>query len=280
MISEIIIPIVTAVISAVITGLFTLYSSRKEKEKVIKDADKMVKIAQENEQFARNTFGSREEVEKWSPMDERLNYGLGIKEIRIINFTSNTLLNPELVDMVGLSSRSVFSERIEGLVNKENVRLTLIITAPGSEAAKESIRSHKVININTTDEDREKVFYCAYDALKQKIMPGGVYHKSYTENNFVYKITDISLPYGIFQVIYEDSSKNHIKLDLYSPYITREKERRSIFIYEKKNPDDYAYFSNNFDQIMMNALTPAQEEKFAQQWMAKARTYYKCKEMV
>ncbi|MBR6519192.1 MAG: hypothetical protein IKT63_05925 [Oscillospiraceae bacterium] len=254
---------IIALLCALITAASTIY------------AGKMGKTAKDAIEYARNMFGSRESVESRSPLKDRVAPGLGIKEIRIANFTSNAWLNVELVDTDALSSRSEMVQLMEELITKEDIRLKMVITAPDSEAANEAIRSKKVINMHTTMEDREKLFYCAYYAIHNNIQPGGAFHKSFTENNFMYRVTDVAMPYGIFQVIYEDESKDHIKLDLYSPYISREKERRSIFIYKDKNPEDYNYFSKDFDNMFMNAISPTEEKKFAQAWVEKAKEFYR-----
>lgn len=254
---------IIALLCALITAASTIY------------AGKMSKKAKDADEYVRKMFGSREQVEKASPLDERVALGLGIKEIRIANFTSNAWLNTELVDAEALPSRSALVQRMQELVEKENIRLTMVITAPGSQASKEAISSEKVININTTIEDRERLFYCAYYAIRQNIQPGGYLHNSFKKGDFKYRLTDISMPYGIFQVIYEDESKNHIKLDLYSPYIAREKERRSIFIYEKYNPEDYNYFSKDFDNIFKNTISPTEERNKENMWLETAEKYYK-----
>ena len=263
MLPEIAISSIVSIVGALITAAATIYAS------------KMGKDAKKAREYARNMFGSREQVESASPLEERVALGLGIKEIRMANFASNVWLNTELVDAEALPSRSALVKLMQELVEKENIRLTMVVTAPGSQAAKEAISSEKVININTTVEDREKLFYCAYYAIRQNIQPGGYLHNSFKEGDFKYRLTDISLPYGIFQVIYKDKTKNHIKLDLYSPYIAREKERRSIFIYEDKNPEDYNYFSKEFDNIFKNTISPTEEKEMEDIWLAKAEEYYK-----
>lgn len=274
---------IVTTIGTIITAVATIYASRKSKEADVElerakaetlKAQAEIEKAKESIKKSKNMFGSREHVESASPLDDRVAVGLGIKEIRIANYTSNVWLNTELVDAIGLSSRSALVQRMQELVEKENIRLTMVITAPGSQASKEAISSEKVININTTIEDREKLFYCAYYAIRQNIQPGGYLHNSFKEGDFKYRLTDISLPYGIFQVIYEDKSKNHIKLDLYSPYIAREKERRSIFIYEEQNPEDYNYFSKDFDNIFKNTISPTEEKKMEDEWLQIAEKYY------
>lgn len=250
----------TAVATAAVTLLATA-------GKLIR-AKKRAETAEKNEQLARNAFGARDKVDNSIPLDERFAVGLGIKEVRIMNFASTTLLVPDVADTYGMRSSGELAERLEQLVCEENVRVRIIVTAPDSVAAREAVENEKVINVLVPHNARERIFYDAYAALRKKISEGGSFHESYQSGRFVYRLTEVALPYGIFQVIYDDPKKNHIKLDIYSPFITREKERRTIYIYESKSPEDYAYFSESFDRVYNKTLSAEEEAERRDLWLA------------
>ena len=180
------------------------------------------KMSREVKETSENMLAAREDIEEKFSIDSRVRLGLGIKELRIMNFASTAILSPDIVDYIGQSSKNELSERIEKLLLKENVKLTLLITAPGSYAAEEAISSEKVINMNMDITNRKQIFYQAYAGIHSKIQENGIFNGCYKEGRFQYRITNIALPYAIFQVKYVDPRKDHIKIDLYSPYISRE----------------------------------------------------------
>ena len=261
---EIWVPIVTTIIA----GVFSVISTSIARIQISK-ANNRAKIAEDNERIAQNIFGSRENVDGSIPLEERIGLELGIKEIRILNLSSNTVLNPEIVDVSIKEKHNELSRRIEKLVVQEKIKLVMVIAAPDSEAAKEAVRTEKVINTRIHRNKRELVFYSAYAAIQEKIAQDGVFQDSYEKGRFVYRLTEDVLPYAIFQVKYEDSRKNHIKLDLYSPYIGGEKDRRTIYLYENKRSDDYRFFSENFDRIYNHAMSEEEELEKREEWLEK-----------
>lgn len=222
-----------------------------------------------------NAFGAREVVDASIPLDERVKLGLGIKEIRVLNFASSSILSPGIVDFIGLPSRSEFSDRIEDLVCKENIKLTLIINAPESEAAKEAITNGKIVNQNTDCQNRDQVFYQAYAGIQRRIRKNEIFYESFKKGNFKYRVTTVSLPYAIFQVKYEDETKNHIKIDLYSPYISSESKRRTFYIFSQIDPENYKFFEENFDNVYKNAMASTEEYQHTQRWIDKAGEFGK-----
>ncbi len=218
-------------------------------------------------------FCSREELELEHPFDQRVQLGLGIKEIRILNYACNAILSPHIVDYIGMPSNRDFSDTIDKLVVDENIRLTIVITAPMSMAAEEALTSQKIVNLNTDTHNRNQVFFQSFSGIQNRIDVGGSFYHSYQSGRFNYRITQIALPYGLFQVKYNDPSKDHIKIDLYSPYISRESKRRSIFIYKATDPENYRFFEENFDNIFKNSLSLEEENIYLETWLNHSSSY-------
>lgn len=198
-------------------------------------------------------FGARKIIDSAIPLHNRVKTGLGIKEIRVLNYAGTTIVDPNNSDYTNFSEKDELSTALFRVLDRENVKFTIILTNPESEAAREAIRSRKVINNKYNDTNREMIFADACDALKKALSDGGDLHNAYKGNRINCRLTDIALPYGLFQVIYNDASKNHIKVDLYSPEIPDEGERRTFYIYESKNKEDYNFFDTNIKNILHSA---------------------------
>lgn len=218
-------------------------------------------------------FGAREDVESQNGLDKRLKLGIGIKEIRILNYASTSVLTPSLVDFSNLTHCSNLSDRIKELVCKEGVKITLIINAPDCAAADEALRSEKIINMNIDGNNRGQVFYQSYKGIQEIIGENGAFYNSYKSKDFKYHITEVALPYAIFQVKHNNSKKDYVKIDLYSPYISNESKRRTFFIYRADDEKNYKFFEENFDNVCKNAILEKEEKKRAPQWLKAASNY-------
>ena len=208
------------------------------------------KKTDDSNRYALKYFGARKIIDSAIPLHNRVKTGLGIKEIRVLNYAGTTIVDPNNSDYSNFSEKDELSTALFKVLDRENVKFTIILTNPESEAAREAIRSRKVINNRYNDTNREMIFSDACDALKKALSDGGDLHNAYQENRINCRLTDIALPYGLFQVTYNDASKNHIKVDLYSPEIPDEGERRTFYIYENKNKEDYDFFERNIKNIL------------------------------
>ena len=64
--------------------------------------------------------------------------------------------------------------------------------------------------------------------------------------------TEIALPYALFETIFDDKTKNHIKVDLYSPLTNDDGKRPSFMVYREDNDDLYKHFSEVIDAVIYN----------------------------
>ena len=267
-VGETIISVIGKIVCTIISSL-----SRKKQHTKKNKKKQHVEVAEKSTKNGLKIFDSREKVESLVPLDERIKVGLGIKEIRILNFACTSILSPNLVDYNGLPTRSELYNRIEQLIHEENIDLAIVISAPESEGADDALNSEKIVNLNTDIKTRRQVFYQSYGGLQKKISAGGAFYNSYCSGRLKYRITKIALPYAIFQVKYKDSKKDHIKIDLYSPYISRESRRRSFFVYKNRDNDNYEFFNENFDNVFKNAMSKEEEDEYKEIWLAKAEEY-------
>ncbi|MDD6812693.1 MAG: hypothetical protein PUD93_12705 [Lachnospiraceae bacterium] len=178
---------------------------------------------------------------------------MDIQEIRIANYACNSLFAPQNGESRGLARNENLANIVDGLVKREHVQFSVVITKPECEAAKEAVRNEKIINHDIEKNERKKVFSSALEEMQKCIASNGKYCKEYRENQVRFACTEISLPYGIFQVTYKNHKQDHIKVDLYSPYIPHESERLSMLIYRKKNEQLYKIFSDEFDRILSHS---------------------------
>ena len=59
-----------------------------------------------------------------------------------------------------------------------------------------------------------------------------------------------------------EPERDHIKVDLLSPYLADDLERRSFFISRVEDPDNYAFFLNNYLAVLRKTVS---YERFAGQ---------------
>ena len=71
-------------------------------------------------------------------------------------------------------------------------------------------------------------------------------------------LTNISLPYGVMLLEYNDRNNNHMKIDLYSAVLDDDRERPSFYLLEN-NPNTkslYSFFKRNLQRIRDNYSSP------------------------
>lgn len=67
-------------------------------------------------------------------------------------------------------------------------------------------------------------------------------------------ITDVSLPYALQIVSFQNSALDYVKVDLYSPCITNNRERPSFYVFRAKQADLFAHFMTVFSTIWEDEL--------------------------
>lgn len=182
---------------------------------------------------------SREEIEKESLLEVRWKYA---KEIIIVNFAATSFLTS--TEIAGETVyRPEFTEIMKEKL-KAGVNFKFLLTQPGSFADYDASKSkmNVIANADITPYDAITLAVNKLDELRK-----GLSEEMQTQ--VTYKLTDIALPYAAVLVDNDDAHKryNNVKVDLYSPYLSNDKERRSFVLYPANL--NYDFFVNNISQL-------------------------------
>ena len=168
------------------------------------------------------------------------------RRVSLMNFAATALSRN--ANMVALSYdrkvNMILSDRFRHRLLSGKIELNVMLSDPSSDAAKDAAKykmnpeesvmnKDKIIDSRVTEWCKEKVLY-----PNQKIN---------------LRLTEISLPYGIMRVEFDDPNADYIKVDLYAPMIggNKDKDRPSFYIF-KNNPattKSYEFFSKSFDTV-------------------------------
>ncbi|MDR1158209.1 MAG: nucleotide-binding protein [Oscillospiraceae bacterium] len=195
--------------------------------------------------------------------------GTKVHEIRLLNFAGTSILTPQYSDFYHRNekiSHHKVGEFLEYSL-KNGAHLEMIINAPTPFVVQDGVRK---INTSALDRDKQEiVFYSSYFAIRKLLENENEYKTAYEDNKrFDYHLTDIVLPFAIFEVIYKDefAYMTHIKVDLYSAELDREENRRSMVIWKTEDPNNYDFFHRNYDAVRLKAWTRKRESKNEDEW--------------
>ena len=208
---------------------------------------------------------SRRDIHRIFPNDNRLHISdrlyIHIRSIRMMNFASNLVINPEVANPNHLTSGISLANAIQMVMRDSKVNFDLILTEPNSCNLKD-VRS-KIANSYANKP--EGVIFTALEKLYKELNKATLYQQLQSENRFHLYLMKTSMPYAIFNVEFSDeySSFNHVKIDLYSASISDEDRRRSFVVWKKDDPENYEFFVDNFDSIKINKQlsVPVDKEK-------------------
>ncbi len=194
-----------------------------------------------------------------------------VRAIRMSCYAASIIFssNRDMVDYKLFDLGAMFNIYTE-LLKDSDFNLEITITAPGSEAANEAIRSKKLGN-RALEAYPEATFLSSYCSIFNLIENHEVFKRAYNEKRFRFYVTDASLPYALCQIEYKDDYQafNHIKVDLYSENITSGADRRSVMIFED-DKDNYLFFENKFNFIVnvgrSQELINENHEKWLSEW--------------
>lgn len=198
-----------------------------------------------------NVFcSSRKNIELAYSLDMRLgsleNDTTDISEIRILNFAATSIV---AADYVTPDMKNPMHLHIAHLMHL-GICLELIITAPDTFAARDA--SIKMSNMHFLD-DQSKVIRMTYHQALELIRSNPAYAAAYHDDppRFRFLTTDIALPYAIMQVIHKPdfSYKDYIKVDLYSPYLDNDNNRRSFIVWAAQDNENYTFFEDSYRKI-------------------------------
>lgn len=219
----------------------------------------------------------RKEIHDFYSIDSRLHITDGlykkIRRIRIMNFASNLIINPEIGEMGHIPSKDIrLSDAIEKIVTETSAALEVILTEP-TQYNLADLQS-KIANYNAGS--AEGALYSALATMYKNLSTDTIYRKRATEvpiHFWLYTLRT-SMPFGIFNVEFMDEAKkyNHVKVDIYSAALDNEDDRRSFVIWQKDDPKNYKFFVDNFNDTKQNGTLCTRHhsfeklKKWAQEW--------------
>ena len=160
------------------------------------------------------------------------------KKIRLLNYAGTSFLaSQEIANSYDEEWRDWFKTMLLG----GDVEVTMILTDPNSYAAVDAAL-YKMYPPNGSKADRKSIIDLNIDNIK----------KLYKDNPAIKLnayLTDIALPYALFETTFKDPGKDHIKVDLYSPLTFNDEKRPSFMVYRENNPVMYEHFSSVIDHI-------------------------------
>lgn len=162
-------------------------------------------------------------------------------EIRLMNYAGTSFLaSSEIAYDYDEKWKQWFESALNG-----DVRITLILTEPNSYAAKDA-EKYKMYPPNGSKSEIK-------DIIPKNVKKVNDMLKKYKKIKLTAYLTDIALPYAIFETKFKNSDENHIKVDLYSPLTYNDDKRPSFMVYKKENPKLYKHFSDVIDHVIYSS---------------------------
>lgn len=169
----------------------------------------------------------------------------GARQIRLVNYAGTSFLaNDKISTCYDREWEQWFKKALAG-----GVHLDLVLTKPNTAAAQDAER-YKMYPSKGLVEDKRNLILRNYEAIEEFI-------KEQPGLKVIARFTDIALPYALFETIFQDDTKNHIKVDLYSPLTQNDNQRPSFMVYNSRNPELYEHFST-----VINHIIDVSEEMF------------------
>lgn len=190
-------------------------------------------------------MADKSEIEECLPLNEREK---DATEIRLVNYAGTSFLaNSEIADSYDEAWKQWFESALNG-----DVKITLVLTEPYSYAAKDA-ENYKTYPPMGLKAERKDIIPKNIEKVKKL-------YKEHKNIKLAAYLTDIALPYAIFETKFKNSDKNHIKVDLYSPLTFNDDKRPCFMVYKNENPKLYKHFSDVIDNIIYNGSKKIKEE--------------------
>ena len=194
----------------------------------------------------------RKDIHQLYTIESRLHLNDGgyrhIRRIRLMNLASNFILNPEIIDMGQFQQfPSELSKTLQRILKGRHAVLELMLAEPHPANLKDAVTKMA----NPVAGPRENLIYYGWEAIFNNMLADTIYKKAYEEHRFLYFSLNIVAPYALFSVEFDNEYQqyDHVKIDLYSPGIGSEDQRRSFIIWKDLDYKNYHFFIENFDRI-------------------------------
>lgn len=202
-------------------------------------------------------LGARHKVDLLYTIDELLHISDGmykqLSHIRIMNLCSNHLINPAVCDpFLNAPGDIQLRDAVEKILRETNATMDLVLLEP-NEANLKDIKT-KIGNRRAGS--AAGALYSALGALYEDLSGETIYAKRYRSLPILFQIfmMKTSMPFGIFgaEFVGEASRYNYVKIDLYSAALDNVGNRRSFVIWQADDPENYQFFTNNFNHTKNN----------------------------
>ncbi len=197
---------------------------------------------------------SRRDIHARCSIDDRLHISDGlyknIRRVRMLNFASNLIINPEIADEGHETPGIGLSDSLEKILAETRANVELILTEPNQYNLTDV--ETKIANRNAGTADG--TIYSALYTIYQNLSGDTVYQYAAMQKRFHLYVMKISMPFAVFNVefSYEYRHFNHVKIDLYSAALGNEDDRRSFIIWQKEDPINYSFFIDNFNSVKLD----------------------------
>lgn len=198
-------------------------------------------------------MSSRQEIHDLYPIESRLHMEDGgykhIKKLRLMNIASSLSIDPQAADA---NHQPGMASALEKILQEGQAVMEFMLLEPHPH----NLRSAATQIANPTKGTKEEVVRSAWESLYYKLSSATVYREAYEmrPKRFLCFSLNVGLPYALFQVEFagEYQRYDHVKIDLYSPEIGNEDERRSFIIWKDLDRENYDFFVQNFNRIKGN----------------------------
>ncbi len=185
------------------------------------------------------------------PIEERWKYA---KEITFVNYASTAFIAAAKAvpdHVISKSLRDLYLNKI-----KSGCNFKFLVTEPNTFADFDASLS-KMKVIPRKGVCQSNIISLGLEGLKND------YTEFYKNGNseygdFEFATTDIALPYALLLVTNDENHSNldHIKVDLYSPFLSDDNMRRSFIIY--KDNENFLFFRNQVTELWTKAINESQ----------------------
>lgn len=196
----------------------------------------------------------RQKIHEGFSIDRRLHISDGlyseIREIRLMNICSNFIFSPNAINIAHDVDDIRISDAIKKIMENGGTRFDVVLTEPNGYNLKDI--NTKIAN--HTQGSAKGQLYSSLDTLYKELKNNTIFSQLSKKGQFNLYLMKISIPYAMLNVVFSRGYEefNHVKVDLYSPMISNENDRRSFIIWQKNDWDNYKFFIDNFDLIKTN----------------------------
>lgn len=170
-----------------------------------------------------------------------------IRKIRLMNMAGNLVTGSAYTDPAHERPGMTLSQVIRRILEKADAVLELMLLEPNAA----NLRDAATRMPNPNARLPEELVYASWNTICKNVHSDDVYRIAYQSRRFRCYALKVGMPYAIFGIEYDTkhANYNHVKIDLYSSNLGDAGQRRSFIIWQDTDPENYDFFTCNFDNI-------------------------------